>query len=94
MQVTPYVIINRSNELKILIAEHRATVAKIDKWVEQIGIFDDEYTRGLINKYNDEKITFRRIDELLEEYAKYMEVSAKLAKEWQENDSHISDMFQ
>lgn len=86
IQVTPDLLIGKSTELRGLKAQHDEAMSKMRTLILGLNeIWKGEAQDALVAKYESMQSTFNNFSEMLESYAKLMDVSAKQLQETDQN---------
>lgn len=90
IQVTPDLLIGKSNELRGLKAQHDEAMSKMRALILGLNeIWKGEAQDALVAKYESMQSTFNNFSEMLESYAKLMDVSAKQLQETDEGLKNV-----
>ena len=86
IQVTPELLNAKANELRGLKAQHDEAMAKMRSLILGLNeIWKGEAQTALVSKYEGMQSTFNNFSEMLESYAKLMDVSAQQIQETDQN---------
>ena len=86
IQVSPELLTGKATELRALKAQHDEAMAKMRSLILGLNeIWKGEAQDALVAKYEGMQPTFNNFSEMLESYAKLMDVSAQQLQETDQN---------